>query len=152
MEFRGRPGKRLVCILLSFLLVLAPCSHINAFRPVVTSLYGVYKYSLPCSDCPGVESTITIECTAPCKSGRYYQRDEPVNTLNGEGVQEKKGSWQVTNNGPGMDSTKIVLALTDSEKTWRTAYFLFTPEGNLEMLDKNKGQVSMAFRQVFMRQ
>ena len=120
-----------------------------AFKPINTSIFGAYKYSLPCPDCPGVESTITIECTTPCTSGKYFQRDDPANTMTGEGTQEFNGTWKVIPNGLPTDSTQTVIALTDTEKVSKPVYYLFTKEYNLELLDKNKNRLPTQFRQVF---
>ncbi len=146
MQIRGKDWIQVGA--LAFILTLG-CIILIAFRPVNTSIFGAYRYSLPCPDCPGVESTITIECTTPCTSGKYFQRDDPSNTMTGEGTQEFNGTWKIVPHGLPLDSTQTVIALTDTEKKGKPVYYLFTKEYNLELLDKNRNRLPTQFRQVF---
>lgn len=92
------------------------------------SPYGVWEGTLPCADCPGIETRLTLY-----REPDTYKLTETYQERNGD-VTEREGQWQVLPPTDPMDLGRISLQ-GDNGKVVRMYRRL--PEGDLEMLNRD---------------
>lgn len=114
------------------------------------TLSGTYEGSMPCADCNRIETTLTLECTAPCKEGTFILKDKYAGTPKGDQLNTKKGKWNFAARSKMADSTKTIIVL-DPDKAGRSAFYLVKEDGNLLPLDKDMKKPDGPFDGTLMR-
>ncbi len=95
-------------------------------------LPGTYKGRLPCADCTGIETSLTLQCDSLCDHGKYMRIDKYLNTKNGDQTNKIKGWWGFVNN----KNNTIVIALDINDST-KMSFYEVTKKGDLSPIDKN---------------
>lgn len=142
-------------IVIALFIVLVPLvlylpSHINSLRSSNSSdnsveanqadmgLTKIYVGSLPCADCTGIDSTLSLTKKDLNTAEGTYAKSEQYIGKDSKGAVNSKGDWTTQRgNNADPDATIIVLNPTDKEKI---EYYLQLDENHLEMLDKDGEQ------------
>lgn len=94
-----------------------------------------YKGTLPCADCPGLDTTITLN------PDHTYEMTEIYQDRNEDNPFVSKGDWTLETGTP-QDPNAQVYALTDQNGT--TSYYLL--DGNeITSLDSDKNPIDSPF-------
>lgn len=95
-------------------------------------LPGTYRGRLPCADCSGIETSLTLQCDSLCDHGKYMRIDKYLNTKSGDQTNKIKGWWGFVNNKNNI----IVIAL-DIDDSTKMSFYEVTRKGDLSPVDKN---------------
>lgn len=105
------------------------------------NLTGVYKGTLPCADCPGIDETLIIAGTKP-DTGTFILEDiyqeksvEPF---------QSQGSWELVSDN--------IIKIIPTGKNSSASYFEIQLNGDLLMLDSNMQKIDSPFNQTLTKQ
>lgn len=103
------------------------------------NLTGMYKGTLPCADCSGIEETLTLAGT-DSTSGTYILED----VYQGKSIPSfrTQGTWTIYNSN---------IKLTPSDKS-QLSYFKILDNGDLQMIDPDMKEINSPFNQTLIRQ
>ncbi len=119
-----------------------PTPAFNEPSPIeARNLTGVYKGTMPCADCPGIDETLIIAGTKP-DSGTFILEDiyqeksvEPF---------QSQGTWTLINDN--------IIKITPSTKNSTPSFFEIQLNGDLLMLDSNMQKIDSPFNQTLTKQ
>jgi uncharacterized lipoprotein NlpE involved in copper resistance len=99
----------------------------------------MYKGTLPCADCSGIEETLTLAGT-DSTSGTYILED----IYQGKSTPpfRTQGTWTIYNNN---------IKLTPNDKS-QLSYFKILDNGDLQMIDPDMKEIDSPFNQILIRQ
>jgi hypothetical protein len=140
--------RKAICTCLVLLCCLVVNGQGSGLAAKIAAIHGTYKHFVPCGDCTGVETTITLDCDGPCNTGSYSLREESVNSINGDKSAESTGTWSISDTLAEPGETALIISLSDRDLKENTRDFFLFKEGNLEQLDKLKRRVSPPFNLV----
>ncbi len=103
-------------------------------------LPGTYVGRLPCADCSGIESSLTLQCDSLCHGGKYMIIDKYLDGKNAGQPNKRKGSWQIAGKGDLMDHSIIVIAL-DADDTAKVSFYELKKDGDLLPLSKDMHKI-----------
>jgi hypothetical protein len=137
-------------LIANFFLLYCSLAHAqdNNAAAKIGAIHGTYKHFLPCSDCTGIETTLTLDCEEPCNSGSYYLREESVNSINGDKGSESFGKWIISDTVASPSETSLVISLKDTVAQANSKNFFLLTADNLEQLDKRKQKIDPPFNLV----
>ncbi len=122
-----------------------------AIAKKMLDLPGTYRGQLPCADCTGIESSLTLQCDSLCDHGKYMLIDKYLNTKNGDQVNKIRGYWGFVNNKNNRDIGLFIIAL-DIDDTAKMSFYEVTKKGDLLPVDKDlqkiQAPVDMALKKL----
>ncbi|TBW55467.1 copper resistance protein NlpE [Marinobacter halodurans] len=114
---------------LSALLTTALLTGCASQAPVTErSPYGVWEGTLPCADCPGIETRLTLY-----RAPDTYTLTETYLERNGD-TTRREGQWEILPPTDPMDLGRISL---QGENGQVVRMYRRLPEGGLEMLNRD---------------
>jgi copper homeostasis protein (lipoprotein) len=109
---------RLVILLCSVLFLFACNSkHPDQQKSETASfsnLKGIYSGVLPCADCEGLKTELTLYDSFTMESYRYTLKETYLNTSNGNKVYERKGAYNFERGNTGNEDAVIYVLDPDS--------------------------------------
>ena len=105
------------------------------------NLTGVYKGTLPCADCPGIDETLIIAGTKS-DTGTFILED----VYQEKSVEpfQSQGNWQLVSDN--------IIKITPTGKNSAPSYFEIQLNGDLLMLDSNMQKIDSPFNQTLTKQ
>ena len=94
----------------------------ESYEQFMDNYLGTFKGTLPCADCPGIKTELTMD------KDHYYTLERTYQGKNSKPLVER-GQWDISE-----DLAIIGLVAPQSEAQ---TYYLITDKDNLELLDKN---------------
>ncbi|MCD6012776.1 MAG: putative lipoprotein NlpE involved in copper resistance [Flavipsychrobacter sp.] len=119
---------------------------LTPFEINMRKLAGRYVGKLPCADCIGITSTLSLRYSLHAKSGDYVLTDKYIGTKSGDITNDRKGRWNYISKSGGNN---IVL---DFDKKGRESYYLINKNGSLTPLDRNQQKINSPVDQTLRRQ
>jgi len=122
-------------------IALATTGVLTACAESATTPLGTFAGTLPCADCAGIRTTLTLYVEQPSgKPARYELSETYLQTRDGDRVFSKKGRWTLLR-GTASDPDAIVYQLDyDQPKTARS--FLKVGDHELRLLDRMQNEIS----------
>jgi len=128
---------RLFIISIFFICSVAKGQQIPpAIAKRLLTLPDTYVGKLPCADCAGIETTLTLQCDSLCDHGRYMRVDKYVNTKNGDQLNKTKGYWGYLNKATTTEHGSFFIALNVGDTT-KMSFYEVTKKGDLLPVDKD---------------
>jgi len=137
--------RKLFITTLFFVCCYVAGAQTNTLAQKIAALSGSYRHSPPCTDCTGIQTTLTLDCDAPCNSGIYTFTEDALNTINGDKENGSNGKWRVSDTVASPHGPTLIIALTDTTSDDRYKNYFILKDGNLEQLDKNKQPIDPPF-------
>lgn len=105
-------------------------------------LVGTYGGTLPCADCAGVGTELTLYADSRLQGeGTFVLAEEYLGTRDGDRSVETRGRWTVVRGTPAdPDVTFYKLNASNAE---RTLYFVRAGEDALRMLDREQREIPL---------
>jgi copper homeostasis protein (lipoprotein) len=105
-----------------------------------TSVLGTFAGTLPCADCAGIRTKLTLYAEQPSgRPVRYELTETYVGTRDGDRVFNRTGRWTVLR-GSASDADATVYQLDfDRPKTVRN--FLKLGDDELRLLDRSQNEI-----------
>ena len=137
-------------VYLLFLLVLVACSGnngnkidtVNHTTSTGNSALGVFTGVLPCADCEGIETTITLK-ENKVKNERTYSLKEVYIGQGSNKPFETKGTWTIIKGTP-LDPNAIVYQLAvdnDDPEDSDVVNYLVVDNSTLKLLDDEMNEI-----------
>lgn len=101
-----------------------------------------YEGTLPCADCSGLLTELTLTKTSQEATGGAYILEETYLGKSDEPLV-KKGNWVITK-GNSANPNAVIYEL-DPDKLQETSYYLEVDEKTIKMLDKDKNEINSPF-------
>lgn len=119
-----------------------PSSSFSEPSPIESrNLTGVYKGTLPCADCPGIDETLIIAGTKP-DTGTFILED--IYQEKSVAPFQSQGNWQLVSDN--------IIKITPTGKNSNPSYFEIQLNGDLLMLDSNMQKIDSPFSQTLTKQ
>ena len=97
------------------------------------TLLGVFKGVLPCADCPGLETELSLTQYGPNIAEGTYSLKETYQSRNTQPLQSQ-GTWTTLRGTPKDDNATVYQLNPDHPE--KSRYFLKLDDSTLEMLDE----------------
>lgn len=104
-------------------------------QPAVLNETATFRGTLPCADCPGIETTLTLSNVPGMTEGTYVLKEQYLN----QGNTETTGKW-VASVGNKKNPKATILVLTPKDST-SLRNFLKVNVQELIMLDGNRNGI-----------
>jgi len=109
--------------------------------PDSTPSLGTFAGVLPCADCAGIRTELTLFAEQPSgRPMRYELRETYLGTRDGDRTFEKTGRWTVLR-GSASDGDATVYQL-DFDQPQTVRNFLKVGDDDLRLLDRNQNEIS----------
>jgi hypothetical protein len=102
---------------------------------LMARLTGTYKGKLPCGDCEGIMSTLTLHFKKHTRYGDYTLSDKYTGTPNGDISNDRKGKWCFTSKLIEADHKSLIIEL-DPDMHGRETYYYVKKDGIIQ-IDKS---------------
>ncbi len=112
----------------------------SAIEKKLVDLPGTYIGKMPCADCSGIETTLTLQCDSLCRGGRYMRIDKYLNTKNGDQSNKIKGRWGLVDQNNLTEHSIVFIALY-VEDTAKVGVYELKKDGNLLPVDKDMHKI-----------
>lgn len=118
--------KRIPALISTLIIIMIVSGILLAGCASGGNIYGTYEGTLPCADCEGIQTTLTLDADKSFKLEEAYlgEDDSPFVT---------EGAWAVDNAG------KITLEPSDDSDESR--YYEVVSENELRMLDRTGNKI-----------
>jgi copper homeostasis protein (lipoprotein) len=125
-------------VVLSLVLSHALASAQSPQPPAGQQVLGVFVGTLPCADCSGLHTELTLFSKGPnlFAEATFFLRETYLGTREGDKAIESNGEWTIIR-GSGNDRNATVYQL-DPDKKNETRYFLKVGDDQLRLLDSAK--------------
>jgi uncharacterized lipoprotein NlpE involved in copper resistance len=110
----------------------------DAQTPAAPAILGIYEGTLPCADCGGIQTELTLYADG----ARYALKQTYLATKDGDRTVESAGSW-TTERGHDGDANAVVYVIDPGDPA-NTRRFLVTSDRTIELLDKDGKRITSA--------
>jgi putative hemolysin len=139
---KGNPLLIVSCILLTLACIVGVIFIAKHFFIKQQPLTQTYTGTLPCADCSGLITTLTLIRQMPnATSGKYVLHE----LYDGKTTQPfiSEGLWKISQGAPSDPSANVLTLSGQGGNT----YYLMKGETQLEMLDANKHTIDSPFNE-----
>lgn len=112
------------------------------------TILGEFEGTLPCADCSGLETKLTLLETKPGSGKGTYRMSENYLGKSKTPIRST-GRWE-TRTGTPKDPSATVYVL-DPDKPQKTQYYLLRPDGSLLTLDRERNEIDAPFNLALQR-
>jgi copper homeostasis protein (lipoprotein) len=127
------------------LLPWAAGAQVNTLPPDGPHVLGVFVGTLPCADCRGLKTELTLFMKGPNNyvDATFFLRETYLGTREGDKAIESRGEWTILR-GSATDRNATVYQL-DPDKKNETRFFLKIGDDQLRMLDRERRAIDAPF-------
>jgi uncharacterized lipoprotein NlpE involved in copper resistance len=113
----------------------------EAAQATAPFLIGVYAGTLPCADCTGIDTRLTLYATSPQRTGdgTFELSETYLGTRDGDRRFDARGRWTILRGNP-TDADATVYQL-NFDNAIRTLYFLRIGDQALRLLDAEQREI-----------
>ena len=129
----------MIRVLLSFVLILSCLESVaQQTTPEIAKrlagLQGTYAGTRPCSDCNGIECSLTLQCDSFCHGGRFLLIDKFIDPEDGNRTKKMKGNWAFVDKKTALDKG-IVAIVVHIRETDQDRFYQVEKNGDLTPVD-----------------